>query len=279
MIRAQTIYQSGVELNRRAAIKIPDDARRAIERMYEQETHKLSSYVLGQIVQNYAVAMAEQRPMCADTGLPRFYAKVGNEARLEGGMVALERALRQATADATESIPLRPNRVHPLTRKDFNNNVGVHAPSVDYSFEPHDDWLDLTVVHKGGLFGGDYRMLFPADGIPGMKRFFLDSISEFFRRGMSCQPLVVGLGIGGTKDYCVCLAKESACLRLVGDRNPIRRSPRLRMSCWSWATRPVLAPWAFQVVAASWMWKSRSLMPTPAACQSPSNTSASPIGA
>jgi L(+)-tartrate dehydratase alpha subunit len=158
--------------------------------------------------------------MCADTGLPRFYAKVGNEAHVEGGMVALERELRRATADATGAIPLRPNRVHPLTRKDLNNNVGIHAPSVDYSFEPDADWLDLTVVHKGGLFGGDYRMLFPADGIPGIKRFFLDSISEFFRRGMSCQPLVVGIGIGGTKDFCVRLAKESACLRLVGDRNP-----------------------------------------------------------
>jgi succinate dehydrogenase/fumarate reductase iron-sulfur protein len=101
-----------------------------------------------------------------------------------------------------------------------NNYVGVHAPSVDYSFEPEADWLELTVVHKGGLFGGDYRMLFPADGIPGLKRFFLDSISEFFQRGMSCQPLVVGIGIGGTKDFCVRLAKESACLRLVGDRNP-----------------------------------------------------------
>jgi L(+)-tartrate dehydratase alpha subunit len=84
MILTDTIYQTGVELNRRAAIKIPDDARQAVERMYERETHKLSKYVLGQIVQNYAVAIAERRPMCADTGLPRFYAKVGNEACLGG---------------------------------------------------------------------------------------------------------------------------------------------------------------------------------------------------
>jgi L(+)-tartrate dehydratase alpha subunit len=118
MIPAQTIYQSGVELNRRAAIQIPDDARRAIERMYEGEAHKLSQYVLGQIVQNYAVAIAEPRPMCDDTGLPRFYAKVGNEARLEGGMVALERALRQATAVATESIPLRPKWFTPFYRRE-----------------------------------------------------------------------------------------------------------------------------------------------------------------
>jgi L(+)-tartrate dehydratase alpha subunit len=220
MILTDTMYRVAYELHRQAAIKIPDDARQAVERIYEQETHNLSKYILGQIVQNYQVAIAEQRPMCADTGLPRFYAKVGNEARIEGGMVALEQALRRATANATADIPLRPNRVHPLTRKDYNNNVGIHAPTVDYSFEPAADWLDLTVVHKGGLFGGDYRMLFPADGMPGLQRFFLDSISEFFRRGMSCQPLVVGVGIGGTKDTCVRLAKEAACLRLVGDRNP-----------------------------------------------------------
>jgi L(+)-tartrate dehydratase alpha subunit len=63
-------------------------------------------------------------------------------------------------------------------------------------------------------------MLFPADGIPGIKRFFLDSISEFFRRGLSCQPPVVGIWIGGMKDYCIRLAQESARLRLAGDHNP-----------------------------------------------------------
>jgi L(+)-tartrate dehydratase alpha subunit len=220
MILRDTIFKTALELNHRAAIKIPDDAHQAVELLHEKETHKLSKYVLDQIIDNYKIAETEQRPMCADTGLPRYYAKVGNEASLEGGMVVLERELRKATADATRAIPLRPNRVHPLTRKDHNNNVGIHAPTVDYTFEPDADWLDITVVHTGGLFGGDYRMLFPADGIPGIKRFFLDSISEFFRRGMSCQPLVVGIGIGGTKDVCVRLAKEAACLRLVGDRNP-----------------------------------------------------------
>jgi L(+)-tartrate dehydratase alpha subunit len=220
MISVETIYQTAFELHRRAAIKIPDDARRAVERIHERESHDLSKYVLGQILDNYQIAVDEHRPMCADTGLPRFFVKVGNEAKIEGGMVAMEGALRQATADATAAIPLRPNRVHPLTRKDLNNNVGVHAPDIDYSFEPDGEWLDLTVVHKGGLFGGDYRMLFPADGIPGIQRFFLDSISEFFRRGMSCQPLVVGIGIGGSKDTCVRLAKAAACLRLVGQDNP-----------------------------------------------------------
>ncbi len=220
MIQSEVILKAAQELNIQAAIEIPKDVQQKIERMQDKETNRLSRYVLGKILENYDAAIKDKRPMCADTGLPRYYVKLGNEAAIEGGMVSLEKMLRQATADTTASIPLRPNRVHPFSRKDYNNNVGIHAPTVDYSFEPDADWIDLTVVHKGGLFGGDYRMLFPADGIPGLKRFFLDSLAEFLRRGMSCQPAVIGVGVGGTKDVCVRLAKEAACLRIVGDRNP-----------------------------------------------------------
>lgn len=220
MINAGTVLEAARELNVKAAIEIPKDVQKKVEQLAAGETNQHSRYVLGKILENYDAATKDRRPMCADTGLPRYYAKIGNNAVIEGGMVGLEKALRQATADTTASIPLRPNRVHPFSRKDYNNNVGLHAPSVDYSFEPDADWMDITVVHKGGLFGGDYRMLFPADGIPGLKRFFLDTLAEFLRRGMSCQPAVIGIGAGGTKDVCVRLSKEAACLRIVGDRNP-----------------------------------------------------------
>ena len=63
--------------------------------------------------------------MCGDTGTPRWYVKMGNEAQIEGGPIALETALRRATANATQNVPLRPNRVHPLWRTDHNNNVGL----------------------------------------------------------------------------------------------------------------------------------------------------------
>ena len=116
--------------------------------------------------------------------------------------------------------PLRPNRVHPLSRQDNNNNVGINAPEIDWSFEPDADWIDLTVVHKGGLFGTDYRMLFPGDGIDGIKRFFLDVMVAFGKRGLACQPAIVGIGLGGSKDACMVLGKQAACLRTVGDRNP-----------------------------------------------------------
>ena len=219
-ISQETLYQVAYEANKRAAIAVPKDGLAAFEKAFQSETKPMARFVLGQVLENAELAVAENRPMCGDTGLPRFYVKMGNEARVDGGFVALERAFRQAVADVTHDIQLRANRVHPLTRRNPGNNVGVFAPNVDYSFEPDADWIDLTSVHKGGLFGSDYRMLFPADGTDGIKRFLLDNLAAFARRGLSCPPVVIGVGLGGTKDQCVQLSKEAACLRLIGERHP-----------------------------------------------------------
>ncbi len=219
-IKKDILKQVALELHKRAAMILPQDVRKSIDRIYSEEENDLSRFVLLSIKENYEIAEKESRPLCADTGLPRFYVKCGNDVHIEGGFASLESILRQATAEATHSIPLRPNRVHPLTRKDMNNNVGIHAPSIQYSFEPEGSWIDLTTVHKGGLFGSDYRMLFPSDGITGIKKFFLDCLSAGFHRGLSCQPVIVGIGLGGTKDVCFRIGKEAACLRIIGHRNP-----------------------------------------------------------
>ncbi|MGF1445978.1 MAG: fumarate hydratase [Pikeienuella sp.] len=220
MIDETTLEAAAFDIMAKAAIDIPEDYLTGIKGMIDLETGDLSSFVLKAMVDNYEAATEDRRPMCADTGLPRYYVKMGNEARIEGGPIALERALRQATARATHEVPLRPNRVHPLWRTDHNNNVGLNAPEVEWSFEPDADWIDITTVHKGGLFGTDYRMLFPGDGIDGIKRFLLDTLIAFGKRGLACQPAIVGVGIGGSKDICMVLGKQAACLRTVGDRNP-----------------------------------------------------------
>jgi L(+)-tartrate dehydratase alpha subunit len=219
-IPAKLVEDTARELMARAAIDIPPDYREGVRRARDAEKGRLARFVLTEMLANWELATAERRPMCADTGLPRYYVRAGNEAVIEGGFVALEQALRRATADATAAIPLRPNRVHPLSRIDHNNNVGIHAPEITYAFEPGRDFIDVTTVHKGGLFGSDYRMLFPADGIGGLKRFVVDTLVEFGRRGLACQPAIVGVGIGGSKDTCMRLGKEAACLRAVGSRNP-----------------------------------------------------------
>jgi L(+)-tartrate dehydratase alpha subunit len=220
MIAADRIEEAAYGVMFRAAIEIPADYENGLRDIAKSEEGDLSAFVIEAMLENYDAAREDRRAMCADTGVPRYFVKAGNEASIEGGFVELERRLRLATARATHDVPLRPNRVHPLSRRDNNNNVGLNAPEVEWSFEPDADWIDVTTVHKGGLFGSDYRMLFPADGIDGIKRFFLDTLIAFGKRGLACQPAIVGVGLGGSKDVCMTLGKQAACLRVVGDRNP-----------------------------------------------------------
>ncbi|MEE3662082.1 fumarate hydratase [Brenneria sp. g21c3] len=228
-VAIQRVEQAAYEIMQRAAIDIPADYRDKIKSMLREESGALSRFVLDTMIANWQAAGDDRRPMCADTGLPRYYIKWGNNAAVDNGFVGVERALRRATARATQDIPLRPNRVHPLWRTEFNNNVGINAPEIEWSFEPDADWVDITTVHKGGLFGTDYRMLFPGDGIDGIKRFALDTLIAFGKRGLACQPAIVGIGIGGSKDTCMQLGKQAACLRVVGDRNPDPRIAQLEL--------------------------------------------------
>ena len=85
----------------RAAIDIPPDYREGVVRARDREANRLARFVLTEMLANWDIATGDRRPMCADTGLPRYYVRAGNEAVVEGGFVALERALRRATADAT----------------------------------------------------------------------------------------------------------------------------------------------------------------------------------
>jgi L(+)-tartrate dehydratase alpha subunit len=220
MISLKSLQSTAEKLMAKAAIEIPDDYLAGLRHCADTEKGELSAFVIKAMLENYEAAKEDQHPMCGDTGCPRWYVKIGNEAHIEGGPIALEAALRRATAKATTEVPLRPNRVHPLWRTDYNNNVGINAPEIEYSFHPDADWIELTTVHKGGLFGSDYRMLFPSDGIDGIKRFFLDVLMSFGKRGLACQPAIVGVGIGGNKDTCMVLGKQAACLRTVGSRNP-----------------------------------------------------------
>lgn len=220
MIKTTAVERAAYELMVKASIEIPDDYLAGLRRCADTETGDLSSFVIRAMLENYEAAKQDRRAMCGDTGVPRWYVKCGNDARVEGGPVALEAALRRATAQATSDVPLRPNRVHPLWRDDNNNNIGIFAPEIEYAFHPDSDWIDLTTVHKGGLFGTDYRMLFPADGVDGIKRFYLDTLVAFGKRGLACQPAIVGIGLGGSKDTCSVLGKQAACLRVVGSRHP-----------------------------------------------------------
>ena len=214
------LEEAAYEAHRLAATTLPDDVKRAFVRMRERESEELPKQVLGAIVENFHAAQEDQRPVCADVGVPRIYAVIGNETVLAGGLVALESAVRRATERITRDLALRSNRCHPITRRNPGNNVGVFAPNVEYRVEPDAEWIELCAVHKGGAFGTDFRMLVDGDGLPGIRKAVLDAIAEFGRRGLTCPPVIIGVGVGGTKDQAFGIAKQAAQLRPIGDRHP-----------------------------------------------------------
>ncbi len=220
LISQGAIEAAAYEAHRLAATVLPEDVRTAFGAMYQRETHELPKRVMGAIVENYKVAEIDQRPICADVGVPRMYVVAGDGIELEGGFIGLERSVRRATARITQDLALRSNRCHPLNRKNPGNNIGLFAPNIEYRFEPDADWIELIAVHKGGAFGSDFRMLVDGDGIGGVKKGVLDAVAEFGRRGLTCPPVLIGVGIGGNKDQAFAIAKQAAQLRPIGDRHP-----------------------------------------------------------
>ncbi len=196
---------------------IPQDLRDALGAARERETSVTGIRVLETIHRNVEIADAQDNLVCQDTGIAVYYCRVGEQFPLHPA--AIQRALREGTERATVEHPLRSNTVHTLTRESTGANVGYRVPIVHWDFVPDSDGLDVKCVPKGS--GSEnmsfLKMLVPADGVNGIKRFVLESIVG--AGGKPCPPGTVGVGIGGSADYAMHLAKE-AIARPVGTRNP-----------------------------------------------------------
>jgi len=196
---------------------IPQDLRDALVAARERETSVAGRRVLDIIVKNVQVADEERNLVCQDTGIAVYYCRVGEGFPLHPARIY--EALRDGTERATVEHPLRSNTVHTLTRRNTGQNVGYRIPIVHWDFVAGWDGLDVKCVPKGS--GSEnmsfLKMCVPADGVAGIKRFVLDSIVG--AGGKPCPPGIVGVGIGGSADYAMHLAKE-AIARPVGTRNP-----------------------------------------------------------
>jgi len=196
---------------------IPQDLRDALAAAREKETSVPGRRVLETIHRNVNVADDERNLVCQDTGIAVYYCRVGERFPLHPA--GIYRALKAGTEQATVGHPLRSNTVHALTRENTGANVGYRVPIVHWDFVPDWDGLDVKCVPKGS--GSEnmsfLKMLVPADGVNGIKRFVLESIVG--AGGKPCPPGIVGVGIGGSADYAMHLAKE-AIARPVGTRNP-----------------------------------------------------------
>jgi len=196
---------------------IPQDLRDALAAACERETSVAGVRVLETIRRNVEIADEQGNLVCQDTGIAVYCCRVGERFPLHP--VGIYRALKGGTERATVEHPLRSNTVHPLTRENTGANVGYRVPIVHWEFVPDWDGLDVKCVPKGS--GSEnmsfLKMLVPADGVNGIKRFVLESIVG--AGGKPCPPGIVGVGIGGSADYALYLAKE-AIARPVGSRNP-----------------------------------------------------------
>ncbi len=213
----QAVEDAAAELYVWSLKDIPSDLRDALGAALERETHKVGRRILETIHTNVAVADEGNRLVCQDTGIAVYYARVGERFPLHPARI--EEALREGTRRATLDHPLRSNTVHTLTRKPTGDNTGHRIPHVHWEFVPGWDGLDIKCVPKGS--GSEnmsfLKMLVPADGVKAVKRFVLDSIVG--AGGKPCPPGIVGVGIGGSADLAMHLAKE-AIARPVGTHNP-----------------------------------------------------------
>jgi fumarate hydratase subunit alpha len=195
---------------------IPQDLRDALAEAAGRETSVPGQRVLSTILRNVEVADSEQNLVCQDTGIAVYTCRVGEHFPLHPARIYA--ALKAGTERATVEHPLRSNAVHTITRENTGPNTGYRLPIVHWEFVSGWDGLDVKCVPKGS--GSEnmsfLKMCVPADGVAGVKRFVLESIVG--AGGKPCPPGIVGVGIGGSADYAMHLAKE-AIARPVGSRN------------------------------------------------------------
>lgn len=221
MIARKTITDAMYRAMRLAATNLPPDVEAALEAALAEETEPLARRHLADSLENARAATQGEGLVCADTGFPLFFVTAGARTQIEGGFGALGVAAQEATARATAESYLRPTMVDPLTRANPGDNIGPGMPKVELRFAGDGEGLEIIAAPKGGgseIFGTFYRMMYPSDGEAAILKFVIDAIRDGCYAGKICPPAIVGVGIGGTADLCMKLAKEAALLR------PVRRS-------------------------------------------------------
>jgi fumarate hydratase subunit alpha/L(+)-tartrate dehydratase alpha subunit len=192
----------------RALKLLPPDIKRGFERLSAAETDATARTILGTMVQNIAVAERTNNLLCQDTGIPIYNVTIGRNVDFDG--VTLTAAIRLGCERATREHPLRSSVVHPITRKNEQTSCGVRIPIINVDFDACDETVAIEMIPKGsGSENGSFlQMLIPADGANAIKRFVIDRVIEC--GGRVCPPTIVGVGIGGTSDLCMHLAKVAA---------------------------------------------------------------------
>jgi fumarate hydratase subunit alpha len=185
-----------------AEITLPPDVLERIFAASEDETSPVARRELMHILENIRLAEERQAPICQDTGIPVIYLTLPPQIPFTSSIVD---AVRKGVREATETIPLRPNLVDPITRHNTGTNTSANMPAVHIL---PGDRMQVTVLPKGA----------GSENVSRLKMFTpteKDRIPEFvvetalLAGGRPCPPIILGVGIGGTFDGAASLAKEA----------------------------------------------------------------------
>jgi fumarate hydratase subunit alpha/L(+)-tartrate dehydratase alpha subunit len=209
------VEEAAKELYIRALKTLPPDIKRGFDALAKAETDAGAKRMLGTMIRNIAVAEDTDNLLCQDTGIPVYNVWIGRGVEVDG--MALKEAIRRGCARSTREYSFRSSIVHPTTRVNGQDSTGRGIPVINIDFVPENNVLSIEMIPKGsGSENNSWlRMAVPAEGVDAIKTFVVDCVLE--AGGKTCPPTIVGVGVGGTADLCLHLAKIAAT-RALGTR-------------------------------------------------------------
>ncbi len=214
-IDAKKVTEAVSRLCRESNFFLPDDVLNALKQARKTEESPLGQQTLDQILDNAKLAQEEEIAICQDTGVAVVYLEVGQDVHVTGG--DLYEAIEEGVRQGYDKGYLRKSMVaQPFSAR---VNTKDNTPAVIHTDIVPGDKLKITVMPKGGGCENMTRlfMLTPARGRQGIIDCVVQAVDE--AGSNPCPPVVVGVGIGGTAEKAMALAKKSQ-LRRVGENNP-----------------------------------------------------------
>jgi len=221
-IKAKEITKVISTLCQEANFGLGEDVLNALKKALKTEESPLGREVLSQLIENAGVAKAEKLPLCQDCGTAVVFLEIGQDTHISGG--DLNTAVEEGVRQGYDEGYLR----KAIVNQPFSERVNTrdNTPAVIHTEIVPGDKLKITVMPKGG--GAEnmskLAMLLPNQGSQGIIEMVANTVEE--AGGNACPPLVIGVGIGGTSEKAMLLAKK-ALLRKVGQPSPDPEVARL----------------------------------------------------
>lgn len=214
-IKANEVTDAVANLFKQANYELGEDVLAALNKARREEESPSGREVIDTILENARIAAAEKIPLCQDCGTAVVFLEVGQDVHITGGELyaAVNEGVRRAYNEGylRKSMVDRPFSARP--------NTGDNTPAVIHTDIVPGDKLKISVLPKGGGAENMARlaMLLPSAGRQGVMDFVVKAVEEAWSN--PCPPVIVGVGIGGTAEKAMTLAKH-ALLRKVGEPAP-----------------------------------------------------------